>query len=302
MWDDERDARLRREAMAWLAARSEDGREPLTSAALLDFTFEGERFRLKDRGRGIRKPAVLAAALSITTAFTAEGATRPYEDATGPDGLIRYKWRGDDPQHADNRALREAWRRDVPLIWFFGVAQATYLPVFPVYVLGEEPDQQQFAIAHDAVHGLVQPGSVLEDNLRRYVLAQTRRRLHQPVFRAQVLQAYATRCAVCSLAHAQLLDAAHIRGDAAGGAASVRNGLAMCKIHHAAFDAHILGVRPDHIVEIRADLLEEVDGPMLRHGLQERHGQRLLVLPRASRERPDPALLASRYEEFRAAS
>lgn len=302
MWDDERDARLRREAMDWLAVRSEDGATPLSSAELLDFTFDGEPFRLMDPQRGIRKPAVLPAALSIRTVYTPEGGTKPYEDATGVDGLIRYKWRGDDAQHAENRALRDAWRRDVPLIWFFGVGQASYLPVFPVYILGEEPAEQQFAIAHDAVHGLVHPGSVLEEQMRRYVIAQTKQRLHQPVFRAQVLRAYTTRCAVCSLAHSQLLDAAHILGDAAGGEPSVRNGLALCKIHHASFDANILGVRPDLVVEIRDDLLREVDGPMLKHGLQERHGQRLLVLPTRRRERPDGDLLDARYREFLAAS
>jgi len=41
----------------------------------------------------------------------------------------------------------------------------------------------------------------------------------------------------------------------------VPNGLALCKIHHAAFDMNILGIRPDHVVEIRTDVLEERDGP-----------------------------------------
>ena len=82
----------------------------------------------------------------------------------------------------------------------------------------------------------------------------------------------------------------------------VRNGLALCKIHHAAYDCHVLGVRPDLVVEIRADLLEEVDGPMLEHGLKGRHGERLMVLPAMRAERPDPELLGRRYREFRAAT
>ena len=79
------------------------------------------------------------------------------------------------------------------------------------------------------------------------------------------------------------------------------NGLAMCKIHHAAFDSNILGITPNHVVEIRSDILQERDGPMLRHGLQELHGSRLLVLPRRPADRPDPVRLEERYEEFRAA-
>jgi len=43
----------------------------------------------------------------------------------------------------------------------------------------------------------------------------------------------------------------------------VPNGLALCKLHHAAFDRHILGVRPDLVVEVRLDILREVDGPMV---------------------------------------
>jgi putative restriction endonuclease len=78
-------------------------------------------------------------------------------------------------------------------------------------------------------------------------------------------------------------------------------GLAMCKIHHAAYDSRILGVRPDLVVEIREDLLHEIDGPMLTYGLQGRHGQRLMSLPRSRAERPDPELLDARYQRFRSA-
>jgi putative restriction endonuclease len=302
MWDGDRDARLRREAMAWLALRTSDGHEPIHSRDLLDFTFDGAPFRLMDAQRGIRKPAVLPAALSIRTVYTPEGRERPYDDAPGPDGLLRYKWRGDDPDHAENRALRAAWQLDVPLIWFFGVGDAMYLPVFPVFVLAEEPTQQQFVVDPNVGHGLVAAGSVVEEQMRRYLVTQTRRRLHQPVFRAQVMRAYDTRCCVCELKHAPLLDAAHIVGDAHElGVAAVRNGLALCKIHHAAFDANILGISPDLTVSIRADLLDEVDGPMLRHGLQERHGERLRVVPSRRVERPDRGLLELRFTEFLAA-
>ena len=67
------------------------------------------------------------------------------------------------------------------------------------------------------------------------------------------------------------------------------------------FDANILGVRPDHVVEVRADILEEVDGPMLRHGLQDHHRSKIIV-PRAPQERPSAERLEIRYEQFRQAS
>ncbi len=48
----------------------------------------------------------------------------------------------------------------------------------------------------------------------------------------------------------------------------------------AAYDGRFLGVRPDLVVEVNEDLLEEVDGPMLQHGIQALHRQRLRVRPR----------------------
>jgi putative restriction endonuclease len=296
------DARLRREAQAWLTVRTHDGQVSLSSDELLDFAIDGRPFKLMDRQRGIRKPRELTAALSIRTVYTVEGGVRPYEDAVGPDGLLRYKWRGDDPDHAENRALREAMVRELPLIWFCGVGQGAYRPVFPVYLLWEEREQRQFVLDPDVVRGLVVQETPVTEHLRRYIRRETMQRLHQPVFRATVLRAYDTRCAVCALRHRQLLDAAHIVPDRAeAGIAVVRNGLALCKIHHAAYDCHVLGIRPDLVVEIRADLLEEVDGPMLEHGLKGRHGQSLMALPAVRAERPDCELLDHRYACFRAA-
>ena len=117
-----------------------------------------------------------------------------------------------------------------------------------------------------------------------------------------MINAYGTRCAVCNLRHKVLLDAAHIIPDAhADGAPTVVNGMAMCKIHHAAFDSQILGVRPDLVVKIRTDILDEVDGPMLKYGLQERHGQRLMSVPSRRSERPSVALLEAAYARFKQA-
>ena len=79
----------------------------------------------------------------------------------------------------------------------------------------------------------------------------------------------------------------------------VPNGLALCKIHHAAFDHQIIGLRPDYVVEVREDVLDEIDGPMLRHGLQEMHG-RSISLPRQVGQRPSVEFVERRYELFRA--
>ena len=75
------------------------------------------------------------------------------------------------------------------------------------------------------------------------------------------------------------------------------HGLALCKIHHAAFDQNMLGISPDYVVHIDRDLMEEIDGPMLKHGLQEMLG-RALTLPGRVKDRPDRELLAERWEGF----
>ena len=114
--------------------------------------------------------------------------------------------------------------------------------------------------------------------------------------------AYESSCAVCHLKHARLLDAAHIISDSKpGGDPVVQNGLALCKIHHAAFDSNFLGITPSYEIRIREDLMDEVDGPMLKHGLQEMNNAKIFV-PRKSTSRPDPIRLEEKYEEFLTAS
>ena len=82
---------------------------------------------------------------------------------------------------------------------------------------------------------------------------------------------------------------------------TVNNGLSLCKIHHAAFDQLLIGIRPDYVVEVHPRVLEESDGPMLRHGLQGLHKSSLL-LPAAKRDHPDPTRLEVRYGKFRGAA
>lgn len=272
----------------------------LRSADINTFSFEGKPMRLIVQ-TGIWKPSGLCSALTVRTTYTPPTQPPPYTDDMGSDGLVRYKHRGVDPHHADNRALREAMVRGLPLAYFVGVDRGVYVPQYPVWLRFEDPVRHEFAIAVDEGQRFVDLSALSLDQ-RRYVERLTKARLHQPVFRARVLRAYTERCAMCRLHHPELLDAAHIIADGQPhGEAVVPNGLSLCKIHHAAYDADLLGVRPDLTVDVATRLLDEIDGPMLRHGLQAMAGTRLLI-PRERAAQPDRERLDLRYRQFRAAS
>ena len=191
-------------------------------------------------------------------------------------------------------------RRHLPLAYFYPVVRGVYQAIYPVYLVNEDPSRHEFTV--ELVDHLDAAGSIEILAERRYARQSTLRRLHQALFRPKVLRAYDCRCALCRLGHASLLDAAHIlpdnhlRGDPV-----VPNGLARCKIHHAAYDANILGIRPDLVVEVRGDILIEIDGPMLRHGLQEMHGSSI-HRPRSRLDQPDISRIEERYEQFRNAA
>ena len=298
----EYDTYLRSAALAFLDGLIVRGEGVIRFEDVAAFEFDGQRIPLMDRQRGIRKTRGLDAALSLRTVHAPRPDMRPYDDGEGPDGYLRYKWRGDNPLHGENIALRKALEQRLPLIWFHGIASGLYLPVYPVWLVGEESAAQQFgvAVAGETVADWSLADVVDLSSRRRYAERTVRSRLHQPGFRARVLYADASRCALCRLRHVELLDAAHILADVEGGEPVVPNGIAMCKIHHAAFDHGLIGISPDFRVDVRADIRREVDGPTLRHALQGVQDQRIEV-PSQRAARPNRDLLADRYERFLAA-
>jgi putative restriction endonuclease len=265
--------------------------------------FHGQRIPIWSQRKGIFKPALLGregAALSIQTAFDG-----PYDDGLDPDGdRFTYRYRGTDPDHADNRALRQALRSGRPLLYLVGVRPGAYEALFPFFVVADRRAELAFELMADVAGDLTRSmdRSPLENEaLKAYATRTVRQRLHQQRFRYLVLTAYQERCAMCRLRHPPLLDAAHILPDRdERGKPEIPNGLSLCKIHHSAYDVGILGVDPDYRIHLRGDILEEVDGPMLRHGFQEIHGAALSV-PRRAAQRPNRDYLAERFGRFRAA-
>jgi len=307
MSDDVDDFAFRESAFAWLRAQLLI-KPALSRDDLSHFPFQEREYRLLGPYTGIWKPKELSSAVAISTAFVLDESKRPYQDEIGSDGMLRYKWRGTDKDHADNVALRRAMERGDQLIWFIGVgyegkSTQVYEPRFPVRLVAEEPNEHQFVVSLD------EGQMYLPDNAEPQIRAIAKKyneqvvkvRYHQPLFRAEVLQAYQQKCAVCGLPFTKLLEAAHIKPDAEGGSASVTNGIALCKIHHGAFDANLLGISPKYVVKIHKSVLATNDGPTLQHSLKEMDGKDLRQLPAHKVQMPDPGLLAERFEAFQAA-
>lgn len=262
--------------------------DQLTSLPLPDGTHQ----RLVDPGKGgIWNPKDFVATLSITT--SPDG---PYPDEEA-GGLLHYHYqRG--PEGGKNLKLHSAWELNLPVIRLNKVAKGVYAPIFPVYVIGDNPIARQFTLSLDENLRVIEGGRGLSPIEKAYAERLVRQRVHQPAFRARVMLAYEGTCTVCELRHPELLDAAHIIEDKSSfGDPVVQNGLSLCKIHHAAYDRQFLGISPDLDVVINVHLLEEHDGPMLRHGIQEMHGKRIRT-PRKKKDWPDKERLEVRFREF----
>ena len=137
------------------------GRIP-RSALMEGISVRGQRIPIWTYQKGIFKPAALGrdgAALSVQTSVES-----PYDDVHDSDaGKIVYKYRGENPSHPDNVALRTALAERRPLI----------------YLVAVDTDPMRTAAR------------------REYATRAVLQRLHQQQFRRMVLVAYREQCCIC---------------------------------------------------------------------------------------------------------
>ena len=246
------DTAIRRAVFDWLTEQREERGEALPRTALTDFAIDGRRIPLIGP-QGIWKPAICELPLSIATI-----AGGRYNDAWDASAQrLLYSYRGTDPMHRDNVGLRRAMRERVPLVYFIAIEPGRYVAQYPVFVVGDQPARLKFEVQVDDLSAAIADAgtyAMAEDNTdarRQYVTRTVRQRLHQVVFRERVIRAYQERCALCLLRHQELLDAAHITPDRdPEGEPVVSNGVALCKLHHAAFDRMFFAIRPDYVIEV----------------------------------------------------
>jgi putative restriction endonuclease len=293
------DHKVRIAAFNWLSEQVAIHSDVLPRKLLeTGFKFENKRVPLI-APQGIFKPKILDLPLTITTAPKG-----PYDDSFSSEGFLLYKYRGTDPSHRDNEGLSKIIKGNIPLIYLHGIVPGKYLAVWPVYIISDDPSNLTFKIAVDDISAVnsesLLAGAVSEETTARrtYITSTIKTRLHQRGFREKVLDAYKTQCALCRLKHSELLDAAHIIPDnEPDSRPTVDNGIALCKLHHAAFDSFMLGITPDYKIEIRKDILSEKDGPVLQHGLKDLHSNKI-ILPSLQTLWPNQEFLDRRYQKF----
>lgn len=291
------DDQIRLAAFEWLDKQTTIYGDVLSREILANgFYFNGERITLLGP-QGIWKPKIMTYPLSITTI---QGSL--YEDINTPEGFLKYKYRGTDPNHPDNKGLRSLISLKKPLIYFLSIVKGKYLVTWPVYIINDNIKDLVFTVAVDDVKSVKkeyeQVGEDATYYRRSYLTSTIQTRVHQRSFRERVLLAYQNHCALCNIKHVELLDAAHIIADKEDiGDPIIPNGLALCKIHHAAFDNNFIGINSDYVIKIRTDLLLETDGPMLRYGIQSLNNAKL-ILPPNKIHWPDRERLERRFSAF----
>ena len=272
------------------------------------FQFQGERIPLMNPQRGIFKPQQMRFLLSIKTVFPKPGGKVWYDDQHEVhrqiyegDETIDYAFMGQNPDAADNRWLREAFEHRVPIIYFLGIAPGRYHALMPAFIAGWDSGalKARVAFGEPEQATLAPPENAPE---RRYALRAVQQRLHQASFREAVITAYNGRCALSGLPEPLLLDAAHIVDDKDQrfGQPVIQNGIPLSKIHHAAFDAHLIGIDPNYRLHVSERLMVQKDGPMLE-ALKRLEGA-TIHLPTRAKDHPDRDRLALRFERFRAAA
>lgn len=294
--DPDHELRQAAHAHAQVLTRAYDDLVP-RAVLLGGFYFKGQRVSLGSFQRGIHRSALQRGPAALTL-FTSPKS--PYADEIDEESdAIIYAYRSGSMSLADNRALDAAFEMRVPLIYFKGIEPSQYMVIAPVFVTDRDREEGLVKLTQGVPFmdltgdGLVSPRPARHEALREVVV-----RLQQQRFRREVLDAYRQRCTVCALKRRELVQAAHITEFAGGGVEKVTNGLALCAIHHLAYDRNLMGIDPSGVVHISSAVRAQADGPMLREGIQAFHGAPI-AQPSPVNKRPDPERLAVRFQRFR---
>ena len=265
------------------------------------FQFGGERVGFGSLQKGIHRSRLQRgpAALTLMTSFK-----DPYADTFDQGGaLFTYAYRSGSIDQHDNRALRAAFELQTPVVYFRALAPAQYLVVAPMFVTADDPAARVV---------------VLEPGLRSKTCGRagwSPGPMSAPTRRARRAIDFTSSASSSTSCGPTVTAARSARSESANCSrrrtssptsrptVSLRSSTAWrcARSTTSRLTGNLLGIDPDGVVHIADRLLREIDGPMLRTGLQGFHGARI-AQPRREDERPDVARLQTRFERFRTAA
>jgi putative restriction endonuclease len=128
---------------------------------------------------------------------------------------------------------------------------------------------------------------------RRVEIVETRRAARDAQFRRKVLTAYGHRCAMCGV-QLRLLDAAHVLPvDQPGSTDDTNNGVALCALHHRAYDRALVAFDPAYAIHVNARQVAELTSLSRAGGLRQFKAtlKPSLLLPPDPRDHPRRAFV-----------
>lgn len=267
------------------------------------FEYSGSNVLLANQVQGIFKPKVMKeGVLSIKTTIPKGDNVNIYNDQFTDEGFYQYSLEQGDPYGERNVLLWQSFQGNSPFIYFHAVAPAVYKALYPCFVRNILPElgYSEIIVGSSLADAIVQDNIHVPDDIEsRYMVRETKVRLHQASFREAVLSAYSYKCAITGLPTPKLLEAAHIIPDQLiGDKQTVSNGIALSRLHHKAYDANLIGIDPDYKIHISEELNVTNGGPLLERGILDFSGSKL-VLPKNEAVLPNRDYLARRFETYK---
>ena len=306
------DQRIRQAAFAYVRKLTAKHGFVAKEQLLQKIACKGERFRLIHPQWGGYKPKQVSHLLSLLS--TRSGAIKygtsvpkipAQEESVSFDYFLI---KGQSPDYFRNRYMHDAWEYQVPILLFLETdPQASpqspcFVPTL-AHIVSWEPEKEKprVKVRYSAIDTSVKNLDIADRHIKcRYVAEERNRRLHQREFRKNLEHAYRERCAISNLSESELLEAAHIIPDSQGGQPKTSNGLLLSKIHHAAFDAYLISIRPDYYVKVSKRLLEQNSRQSDLLALLKKIDGKRIHLPSREKDRPNRDCLKEHYKVFQA--
>lgn len=214
----------------------------------------------------------------------------------GQNVAIQARQRNLDQANADGfTAYEKVGTGEIALVIRYDFLATYLLNVRQVHELGQLPNGVEIIDRVVETRGAEEPhtgtGSALTSRERSLVTFA--RSVRASDFRKRVMVAYENQCAVCGV-QLRLVQAAHIiPAGAETSSDETCNGLALCALHHLAYDNGLLGVRPDYSIAINDSVANNLAEQILVGGLEvfQANLRPSIILPYNKGDRPLPEYL-----------